>query len=156
MVDAPTLILGDFLAAVILVDEVGVAYLVISPPSTFCVNWRRAHDDHSAKSRHGHSSPSRPDKKMTIVVSDLKRAGSHEDNPSSTETSKRQKLEANQAKDQEIVETAILERKSQLEKGAEQRAEVVFKQWNKEKKTLEQAIDESFRYLLLFNFKITL
>jgi hypothetical protein len=61
-------------------------------------------------------------------------------------TSKRQKTHYTHEEDEAVVETAILARKGQLEKDAEQRAEIVFKQWCKEKKTLEQAIDETLRF----------
>jgi hypothetical protein len=49
--------------------------------------------------------------------------------------------------DEAVLEEAIFNRKSQLEKQAEERAEGVFRLWYKENKSLEQAIDESLRCL---------
>lgn len=62
-----------------------------------------------------------------------------------TNDSKRPKQIVISEQDKMIVEDAIYSRKGELEKNAEQRAELVFKQWYKEKKSLEQVIDETLR-----------
>ena len=136
----------DLSASVILVDKFGTAFLVVATPSSFCRDWPQAQNENHSANILGHQdTPVKTEKNLTNVVSNLKRAGDERAIADSLETSKRQKIESMHAKDKDIVETAIFERKNQLEKSAEQRAEIVFKQWNKEKKTLEQAIDESFR-----------
>ena len=48
-------------------------------------------------------------------------------------------------KAQELIESAVTERRNYLERDAERKAQIIFKKWCKDKKTLEQAIDESLR-----------
>lgn len=129
------------LAPVILVDMKGIAYLVVAPPSS-CPREPHGHRRHcTAHVLDQSCTPSRNHSKLTHVVSEIKKRATID----SPDAVKRQKIAFLETDSQAHIETSIFERKTQLEKSAEQRAEAVFKQWNVQKKTLEQAIDESFR-----------
>lgn len=138
--------LATQIANVILVDLQGTAYLIVAPPASCSRRLYSSHCSPSTDALHQSGTPLQDQCKLTHIVSDTK----YNDNKkraavNSPEIPKRQKISPLQSNNQAYIETAILERKTLLEKGAEQRAELIFKQWNKEKKTLEQAIDESFR-----------
>jgi hypothetical protein len=123
----------EIVTTLVLVDDEGTAYLVVAPPSSFDPSTRIAHSSSW----------------MCTPVSGSKRELRTEEiyeEVDNRSTSKRQKIHYTHEEDEAVVETAILARKGQLEKDAEQRAEIVFKQWCKEKKTLEQAIDETLRF----------
>ena len=134
------------IAIVILVDLEGTAYLIVAPPASCVRPLSDCHCSHSTDTLHQKSTPSQNQRKLAHIVSDTKhdkgRKRAAIDGP---EVPKRQRISPSHASNQAYIEAAIIERKTLLEKGAEERAEVIFKQWNKEKKTLEQAIDESFR-----------
>ena len=123
--------------AVILVDNEGTAYLVVALPSSFYSNGKS----------HNEAGPIIP--RICTPVDGSKCGLNNEeihDQVDHRTTCKRQKVVYSHEEDEAVVESAILARKGQLEKDAEQRAEIVFKQWCKEKKTLEQAIDETLRF----------
>lgn len=125
--------------AVILVDDEGTAYLVVASPSSFYSN-TKSHD----KAKPTINSP-----RICSPVEGSKCGLNNEeiyDQVDHRTTCKRQKVVYSHEEDEAVVESAILARKGQLEKDAEQRAEIVFKRWCKEKKTLEQAIDETLRF----------
>jgi hypothetical protein len=120
---------------VILVDEAGTAFLAIAPPCSnhsdrFSNEARRK--EHKLYRKDAYCTPRKEINDEIKVVTE------------STKVCRNRKY--THEEDKQFVETAIFERKSRLEKDAEQRAEVVFKQWYKEKKTLQQVIDESLRY----------
>lgn len=112
----------------ILVDEIGTAFIVISPPSS------TDKDGHKARTKLGSA--------LT-----LQRCCT----PQNKDDVEKNQNEKNAREDEKILEEAILKRKSQLEKSAEERAEGIFKLWYKETKTLEQVIDESLRYFQYLN-----
>jgi hypothetical protein len=132
----------DAKSNVILVDEAGTAFLAIAPP---CSNHSDRFSNEARRKEHklfrkdAYCTPRKEINNETKIV---------------TESTKRQQpspvvcrnRKYTHEEDKQFVETAIFERKSRLEKDAEQRAEVVFKRWCKEKKTLQQVIDESLRY----------
>lgn len=132
----------------ILVDKGGVGFIVMNSPSSFdgprfsesnkdqknetvcapilrqCCTPLNQEEDHTRKSFIKNEHASREDDMREI-----------------------DDREVDTREDQVILEEVIFNRKSQLEKQAEERAEGIFKQWYKENKTLEQAIDESLRCL---------
>lgn len=130
----------EIVMTLVLVDDEGTAFLVVAPPSSFDPSTRLRN---KAKALITHSSSW-----MCTPVSGSKWVKTEEiyEQVDNRSTSKRQKTHYTHEEDEAAVETAILARKGHLEKDAEQRAEVVFKQWCKEKKTLEQAIDETLRF----------
>ena len=124
----------------VLVDHEGTAFLVVASPSS-CYHTKRQHS--KAKMIMDQSST------ICTPVSGSKCELKPDGNYSQADyqsTSKRQRINYSHEEDEAVVETAMLARKGQLEKDAEQRAEIIFKQWCKEKKTLEQAIDETLRF----------
>jgi hypothetical protein len=129
---------------VILVDEAGTAFLAIAPPCSnhldrFSNQARRK--EHKLFRKDAYCTPQKEiNNEIKVVTESTKRQ-----QPSPVVFRNRKYTHE---EDKEFVETAIFERKSRLEKDAEHRAEVVFKQWYKEKKTLQQVIDESLRYKL--------
>jgi hypothetical protein len=131
----------EIVMTLVLVDDEGTAYLVVAPPSSF---------DHSTRLRDkAKALIARSSSWMCTPVSGSKcelRSEEINEEVDNQSTTKRQKTHYTHEEDEAVVETAILARKGQLEKDAEQRAEIVFKQWCKEKKTLEQAIDETLRF----------
>ena len=135
------------LAKVILVDDLGTAYLVVASPCSAHSTRQRAPDcTPPCDMQIQQFTPTHDSDVQMRVVTDVKRDESKKRAASDeAQLSKRQKHEMSHDKDVAAVERAVFERKTQLEKSAEQRAETVFKQWYKEKKTLEQAIDESLR-----------
>ena len=133
----------DAKSNVILVDEAGTAFLAIAPP---CSNHVNRHSNEARRKEYKHSRNRTDLTPLKVIKNEINVV---------TENSMRQQQSSpvicpsrkyTQEEDKEVVEIAIFERKAQLEKDAEQRAEIVFKQWYKEKKTLEQVIDESLRY----------
>lgn len=125
---------------VILVDEAGTAFLAIAPPCSSHSN--RIHSEARRKECKLLRSDNSPRREIKNEVNVVTESSMRRQTSPLISRSRKHTLE----EDKEVVETAIFERKSQLEKDAEQRAETVFKQWYKEKKTLEQVIDESLRY----------
>lgn len=130
----------DVNASVIIVDEAGTAFLAIALPCSNNSNgpMNEARRKHFNLQRKDYTPLKEKKIQVNIVTENTKRQHSKEVNNQNTRNTHEE--------DKEVVELAIFERKGQLEKDAEQRAEVVFKQWYKEKKTLEQVIDESLRY----------
>lgn len=125
--------------AVILVDNEGTAYLVVASPSSF----------YSNSKSHNKAEPIVSLPRICTPVDGSKCGHNTEELYHQVDhrtTCKRQKVVYSHEEDEAVVEIAILARKGQLEKDAEQRAEIVFEQWYKEKKTLEQAIDETLRF----------
>jgi hypothetical protein len=127
---------------VILVDEAGTAFLAIAPPCSNHLDRIRneaLRKVHKLSRKDSCCTPRKEIKKEVNVVTE--NAMRQQPSP---EVSRSRRY--SHEEDIEVVETAIFKRKTRLEKDAEQRAETVFKQWYKEKKTLEQVIDESLRY----------
>lgn len=132
----------DAKSNLILVDEAGTAFLAIAPP---CSNHVNRHSNEARRKEYKHLRNRTDLTPLKVIKNEINVV---------TENSMRQQSSPvicpsrkyTQEEDKEVVEIAIFERKAQLEKDAEQRAEIVFKQWYKEKKTLEQVIDESLRY----------
>ena len=125
--------------AVILVDNEGTAYLVVASPSSFYSN-RESSNEAKTKINLPRICTPVDGSKCGLNTEEIYEQVDHRT------TCKRQKVVYSHEEDEAVVERAILARKGQLEKDAEQRAEIVFKQWCKEKKTLEQAIDETLRF----------
>jgi hypothetical protein len=116
--------------SLILVDEFGSAFLVIAPPSS------------NQSSRKSNSN-------LPIVLFEEKKSLSRNVtdgfNIRGPDAGMEIKDSSNE-KAQELIESAVTERRNYLEKDAERKAQIIFKKWCKDKKTLEQAIDESLRY----------
>lgn len=121
---------GVATSSLILVDEFGSAFLVIAPPSS------------------NHSS-SKTNSKLPVVPfhenKSLSRHVTDGFNSSGLDAGTEIQDSSNE-KAQELIESAVTERRNYLEKDAERKAQIIFKKWCKDKKTLEQAIDESLRY----------
>ena len=121
-------------ASVILVDEFGLAFLVIAPPTS------------------SHSSRKKNSNQLIAPFQEEKSSSRHDsDGLNSSASDERRYLgievqDSSNDKAQELIESAVTERRNYLEKDAERKAQIIFKKWCKDKKTLEQAIDESLRY----------
>jgi hypothetical protein len=132
----------------ILVDEVGVGFIVMNSPSTFD-GPRFSRSDKAQKNERVCAPTLQQCCTPLNQEEDHPRKSSkkYEDESSKDDMREVDDREIDTREDQVILEEVIFNRKSQLEKQAEERAEGIFKQWYKENKTLEQAIDESLRYL---------
>jgi hypothetical protein len=130
----------------ILVDEVGVGFIVMNSPSTF--DGPRFSRSDKAQKNEVICAPI-----LQRFCTPLNQEEDHarkciiknEDESRRDDSKEVDDREVDTREDQVILEEVIFNRKSLLEKQAEERAEGIFKQWYKENKTLEQAIDESLR-----------
>jgi hypothetical protein len=126
----------------ILVDESGTLFIVMNSPSTFdgprfCGFKAQKNKLNCAPILKRCCTPLNQEENHTRECFIKKEDDPREDDDREIDT----------REDEAVLEEAIFNRKSQLEKQAEERAEGIFRLWYKENKTLEQAIDESLRCL---------